>query len=141
METLSYKEFLITLKYAALKYLDKYPYTQEIDVFYDEKTKEIVSIIKMPYMFQIKQFKTTLAEFIIYVTTITNPDIDINLIKLRMYRIFFNKSKEEFASILGCSVEQYEKIELNNDFNYVVDKTLLSKLNVPNIDIDHMVKL
>lgn len=135
METLSYKEFLITLKYAALKYLDKYPYTQEIDVFYDEKTKEIVSIIKMPYRFQIKQFKTTLAEFIIYVTTITNPGIDINLIKLRMYRYFFKKTKHDFAKIIGCTEEEYFKLESNIEYKIKINKDLFKKLNIPEINI------
>lgn len=134
LKKLGYKEYLVTLKYSALKFMEYYGPEQEIEVFYDTMSKNIVSIIQMPYRFQIKSFKTTLAAFVIYVTTLTNPHLDKYLIIIRLYRYFYMKTKKEFAKIIGCTEEEYERFE-SGIANYKIgnDETL-NKLNILQIN-------
>ena len=106
---LGYKEYLVSLKYSALKFIEHYGSEQEIEVFYDSISKRIVSIIEMPYRFQIKSFKTTLGAFVIYVTTFTNRHLDPTLITIRLYRYFQHRSQQDYASKLGLTLEEYIK--------------------------------
>lgn len=138
MQPLGYKEYLISLKYAALKYLDYHSQEEMIDVYYDEDTKEIISIVKMPYSFKVKQIKVSLAQFIIYVTTITNPYLDINLIQLRFYRYFYKKTKKEFSFIIGCSEDDYAKYERGILHSINIDQELFKKLNIPEFKVNFM---
>lgn len=135
---LGYKEYLVALKYSALKFIEHYGPEQEIEVFYDSISKRIVSIIEMPYRFQIKSFKTTLGAFAIYVTTITNRHLDPTLITIRLYRYFQHRSQQDYATKLGLTLEDYIKYERGTIEFKNINQKVYGKLEIPNINIDLM---
>ena len=135
---LGYKEYLVSLKYSALKFIEQYGPEQEIEVFYDSISKRIVSIIEMPYRFQIKSFKTTLGAFVIYVTTFTNRHLDPTLITIRLYRYFQHRSQQDYATKLGLTLEDYIKYERGTIEFKNINQKVYGKLEIPNINIDLM---
>lgn len=135
---LGYKEYLVALKYSALKFIEHYRPEQEIEVFYDSISKRIVSIIEMPYRFQIKSFKTTLGAFVIYVTTFTNRHLDPTLITIRLYRYFQHRSQQDYATKLGLTLEDYIKYERGSIEFKNINQKVYGKLEIPNINIDLM---
>lgn len=135
---LGYKEYLVALKYSALKFIEHYGPEQEIEVFYDSISKRIVSIIEMPYRFQIKSFKTTLGAFVIYVTTFTNRHLDPTLITIRLYRYFQHRSRQDYATKLGLTLEDYIKYERGTIEFKNINQNVYGKLEIPNINIDLM---
>lgn len=138
---LGYKEYLVSLKYSALKFIEQYGPEQEIEVFYDSISKRIVSIIEMPYRFQIKSFKTTLGAFVIYVTTFTNRHLDPTLITIRLYRYFQHRSQQDYASKLGLTLEEYIKYERGSKEFRTINPNIFIKLEIPQINIDLMENL
>lgn len=138
---LGYKEYLVALKYSALKFIEHYGPEQEIEVFYDSISKRIVSIIEMPYRFQIKNFKTTLGAFVIYVTTVTNRHLDPTLITIRLYRYFQHRSQQDYASKLGLTLEEYIKYERGSKEFRTINPNIFTKLEIPQINIDLMENL
>lgn len=135
---LGYKEYLVSLKYSALKFIEQYGPEQEIEVFYDSISKRIVSIIEMPYRFQIKSFKTTLGAFVIYVTTFTNRHLDPTLITIRLYRYFQHRSQQDYATKLGLPLEDYIKYERGSKEFRKINPNIFIKLEIPQINIDLM---
>lgn len=135
---LGYKEYLVALKYSALKFIEHYGPEQEIEVFYDSISKRIVSIIEMPYRFQIKSFKTTLGAFVIYVTIFTNRHLDPTLITIRLYRYFQHRSQQDYATELGLTLEDYIKYERGTIEFKNINQKVYGKLEIPNINIDLM---
>ena len=135
---LGYKEYLVALKYSALKFIEHYGPEQEIEVFYDSISKRIVSIVEMPYRFQIKSFKTTLGAFVIYVTTFTNRHLDPTLITIRLYRYFQHRSQQDYATKLGLTLEDYIKYERGTIEFKNINQKVYGKLEIPNINIDLM---
>ena len=135
---LGYKEYLVALKYSALKFIERYGPEQEIEVFYDSISKRIVSIIEMPYRFQIKSFKTTLGAFVIYVTTFTDRHLDPTLITIRLYRYFQHRSQQDYATKLGLTLEDYIKYERGTIEFKNINQKVYGKLEIPNINIDLM---
>lgn len=133
---LGYKEYLVALKYSALKFIEHYGHEQEIEVFYDSISKRIVSIIEMPYRFQIKSFKTTLGAFVIYVTTFTNRHLDPTLITIRLYRYFQHRSQQDYATKLGLTLEDYIKYERGTIEFKNINQKVYGKLEITNINID-----
>lgn len=138
---LGYKEYLVSLKYSALKFIEHYGPEQEIEVFYDSISKRIVSIIEMPYRFQIKNFKTTLGAFVIYVTTFTNRHLDPTLITIRLYRYFQHRSQQDYATKLGLPLEDYIKYERGSKEFRKINPNIFIKLEIPQINIDLMENL
>lgn len=138
---LGYKEYLVSLKYSALKFIEQYRPEQEIEVFYDSISKRIVSIIEMPYRFQIKSFKTTLGAFVIYVTTFTNRHLDPTLITIRLYRYFQHRSQQDYATKLGLPLEDYIKYERGSKEFRKTNPNIFIKLEIPQINIDLMENL
>ena len=138
---LGYKEYLVSLKYSALKFIKQYGPEQEIEVFYDSISKRIVSIIEMPYRFQIKSFKTTLGAFVIYVTTFTNRHLDPTLITIRLYRYFQHRSQQDYATKLGLPLEDYIKYERGSKEFRKTNPNIFIKLEIPQINIDLMENL
>lgn len=138
---LGYKEYLVSLKYSALKFIEQYGLEQEIEVFYDSISKRIVSIIEMPYRFQIKSFKTTLGAFVIYVTTFTNRHLDPTLITIRLYRYFQHRSQQDYATKLGLPLEDYIKYERGSKEFRKTNPNIFIKLEIPQINIDLMENL
>lgn len=138
---LGYKEYLVALKYSALKFIEHYGPEQEIEVFYDSISKRIVSIIEMPYRFQIKSFKTTLGAFVIYVTTFTNRHLDPTLITIRLYRYFQHRSQQDYATKLGLPLEDYIKYERGSKEFRKINPNIFIKLEIPQINIDLMENL
>lgn len=138
---LGYKECLVSLKYSALKFIEQYGPEQEIEVFYDSISKRIVSIIEMPYRFQIKSFKTTLGAFVIYVTTFTNRHLDPTLITIRLYRYFQHRSQQDYATKLGLPLEDYIKYERGSKEFRKINPNIYIKLEIPQINIDLMENL
>lgn len=138
---LGYKEYLVSLKYSALKFIEQYGPEQEIEVFYDSFSKRIVSIIEMPYRFQIKSFKTTLGAFVIYVTTFTNRHLDPTLITIRLYRYFQHRSQQDYATKLGLPLEDYIKYERGSKEFRKINPNIFIKLEIPQINIDLMENL
>lgn len=138
---LGYKEYLFSLKYSALKFIEQYGPEQEIEVFYDSISKRIVSIIEMPYRFQIKSFKTTLGAFVIYVTTFTNRHLDPTLITIRLYRYFQHRSQQDYATKLGLPLEDYIKYERGSKEFRKTNPNIFIKLEIPQINIDLMENL
>lgn len=138
---LVYKEYLVSLKYSALKFIEQYGPEQEIEVFYDSISKRIVSIIEMPYRFQIKSFKTTLGAFVIYVTTFTNRHLDPTLITIRLYRYFQHRSQQDYATKLGLPLEDYIKYERGSKEFRKINPNIFIKLEIPQINIDLMENL
>lgn len=138
---LGYKEYLVSLKYSALKFIEQYGPEQEIEVFYDSISKRIVSIIEMPYRFQIKSFKTTLGAFVIYVTTFTNRHLDPTLITIRLYRYFQHRSQQDYATKLGLPLEDYIKYERGSKEFRKINPNIYIKLEIPQINIDLMENL
>ena len=138
---LGYKEYLVSLKYSALKFIEYYGPEQEIEVFYDSISKRIVSIIEMPYRFQIKSFKTTLGAFVIYVTTFTNRHLDPTLITIRLYRYFQHRSQQDYATKLGLPLEEYIKYERGSKEFRKINPNVFIKLEIPQINIDLMENL
>lgn len=138
---LGYKEYLVSLKYSALKFIEQYGPEQEIEVFYDSISKRIVSIIEMPYRFQIKSFKTTLGAFVIYVTTFTNRHLDPTLITIRLYRYFQHRSQQDYATKLGLPLEDYIKYERGSKKFRKINPNIFIKLEIPQINIDLMENL
>lgn len=138
---LGYKEYLVSLKYSALKFIEQYGPEQEIEVFYDSISKRIVSIIEMPYRFQIKSFKTTLGAFVIYVTTFTNRHLDPTLITIRLYRYFQHRSQQDYATKLGLPLEDYTKYERGSKEFRKTNPNIFIKLEIPQINIDLMENL
>lgn len=138
---LGYKEYLVALKYSALKFIEHYGPEQEIEVFYDSISKRIVSIIEMPYRFQIKNFKTTLGAFVIYVTTFTNRHLDPTLITIRLYRYFQHRSQQDYATKLGLPLEDYIKYERGSKEFRKINPNIFIKLEIPQINIDLMENL
>lgn len=138
---LGYKEYLVSLKYSALKFIEQYRPEQEIEVFYDSISKRIVSIIEMPYRFQIKSFKTTLGAFVIYVTTFTNRHLDPTLITIRLYRYFQHRSQQDYATKLGLPLEDYIKYERGSKEFRKINPNIFIKLEIPQINIDLMENL
>ncbi len=138
---LGYKEYLVSLKYSALKFIEQYGPEQEIEVFYDSISKRIVSIIEMPYRFQIKSFKTTLGAFVIYVTTFTNRHLDPTLITIRLYRYFQHRSQQDYATKLGLPLEDYIKYERGSKEFRKINPNIFIKLEIPQINIDLMENL
>lgn len=138
---LGYKEYLVSLKYSALKFIEQYGPEQEIEVFYDSISKRIVSIIEMPYRFQIKSFKTTLGAFVIYVTTFTNHHLDPTLITIRLYRYFHHRSQQDYATKLGLPLEDYIKYERGSKEFRKINPNIFIKLEIPQINIDLMENL
>lgn len=135
---LGYKEYLVALKYSALKFIEHYGPEQEIEVFYDSISKRIVSIVEMPYRFQIKSFKTTLGAFVIYVTTFTNRHLDPTLITIRLYRYFQHRSQQDYAKKLGLTLEDYIKYERGTIKFKNINQKVYGKLEIPNININLM---
>lgn len=135
---LGYKEYLVALKYSTLKFIEHYGPEQEIEVFYDSISKRIVSIIEMPYRFQIKSFKTTLGAFVIYVTIFTNRHLDPTLITIRLYRYFQHRSQQDYATKLGLTLEDYIKYERGTIEFKNINQKVYGKLEIPNINIDLM---
>ena len=135
---LGYKEYLVALKYSALKFIEHYGSEQEIEVFYDSISKRIVSIVEMPYRFQIKSFKTTLGAFVIYVTTFTNRHLDSTLITIRLYRYFQHRSQQDYATKLGLTLDDYIKYERGTIEFKNINQKVYGKLEIPNINIDLM---
>lgn len=138
---LGYKEYLVSLKYSALKFIEHYGPEQEIEVFYDSILKRIVSIIEMPYRFQIKSFKTTLGAFVICVTTFTNRYLDPTLITIRLYRYFQHRSQLDYAAKLGLTLEEYIKYERGSKEFRKINPNIFIKLEIPQINIDLMENL
>ena len=138
---LGYKEYLVALKYSALKLIEHYGPEQEIEVFYDSISKRIVSIVEMPYRFQIKSFKTTLGAFVIYVTTFTNRHLDPTLITIRLYRYFQHRSQQDYATKLGLPLEDYIKYERGSKEFRKINPNIFIKLEIPQINIDLMENL
>lgn len=138
---LGYKEYLVSLKYSALKFIEQYGPEQEIEVFYDSISKRIVSIIEMPYRFQIKSFKTILGAFVIYVTTFTNRHLDPTLITIRLYRYFQHRSQQDYATKLGLPLEDYIKYERGSKEFRKINPNIFIKLEIPQINIDLMENL
>lgn len=128
---LGYKEYLVSLKYSALKFIEQYGPEQEIEVFYDSISKRIVSIIEMRYRFQIKSFKTTLGAFVIYVTTFTNRHLDPTLITIRLYRYFQHRSQQDYATKLGLPLEDYIKYERGSKEFRKTNPNIFIKLEIP----------
>lgn len=135
---LGYKEYLVALKYSALKFIEHYGPEQEIEVFYDSISKRIVSIVEMPYRFQIKSFKTTLGAFVIYVTIFTNRHLDSTLITIRLYRYFQHRSQQDYATKLGLTLDDYIKYERGTIEFKNINQKVYGKLEIPNINIDLM---
>lgn len=138
---LGYKEYLVALKYSALKFIEYYGPEQEIEVFYDSISKRIVSIVEMPYRFQIKSFKTTLGAFVIYVTTFTNRHLDSTIITIRLYRYFQHRSQQDYATKLGLPLEDYIKYERGSKEFRKINPNIFIKLEIPQINIDLMENL
>lgn len=138
---LGYKEYLVSLKYSALKFIEYYGPEQEIEVFYDSISKRIVSIVEMPYRFQIKSFKTTLGAFVIYVTTFTNRHLDSTIITIRLYRYFQHRSQQDYATKLGLPLEDYIKYERGSKEFRKINPNIFIKLEIPQINIDLMENL
>lgn len=138
---LGYKEYLVALKYSALKFIEHYGPEQEIEVFYDSISKRIVSIVEMPYRFQIKSFKTTLGAFVIYATTFTNRHLDPTLITIRLYRYFQHRSQQDYATKLGLSLEDYIKYERGSKEFRKINPNVFIKLEIPQTNIDLMENL